>query len=156
SIRSQGRRLRGRPERGDRVRWAEGQYDRLPDLAAELVRRQDRRVSLSGDSGGLDSVSPSFDVAPQQFCQVFGAPVLWRRHARSEVLHSLTDAVSSASDVAWLRRRTIGSGVPFGKKKAFQPSMATSVKPCSRAVARFGSLLARLGVRLAIAFTVFC
>src|SRR5262245_10146114 len=48
-----------------------------------------RRVSLSGDSGGLDSVSPSFDVAPQQFCQVFGAPVLWRRHARSEVLHSL-------------------------------------------------------------------
>jgi hypothetical protein len=48
-----------------------------------------RRVSLSGDSGGLDSVSPSFDVAPKQFCQVFGAPVLWRRHARSEVLHSL-------------------------------------------------------------------
>src|SRR5262249_24354166 len=48
-----------------------------------------RRGSLSGDSGGLDSVSPSFDVAPQQFCQVFGAPVLWRRHARSEVLHSL-------------------------------------------------------------------
>src|SRR5262245_54562255 len=45
------------------------------------------------------------------------------------------------SDVAWLRRRTIGSGVPFGKKKAFQPSMATSVKPCSRAVARFGILL---------------
>ena len=45
----------------------------------------DRRVSLSGDSGGLDSVSPSFDVAPQQFCQVFGAPVLWRRNARSEV-----------------------------------------------------------------------
>jgi hypothetical protein len=44
-----------------------------------------RRVSLSGDSGGLDSVSPSFDVAPQQFCQVFGAPVLWRRNARSEV-----------------------------------------------------------------------
>src|SRR5215813_6084688 len=36
-----------------------------------------RRVSLSGDSGGLDSVSPSFDVAPQQFCQIFGAPVLW-------------------------------------------------------------------------------
>src|SRR5215467_15058847 len=66
-----------------------GQYDRLPDLAAELVRRQDRRVLLSGDSGGLDSVSPSFDVAPQQFCQVLGAPVLWRRHARSEVLHSL-------------------------------------------------------------------
>src|SRR5262245_63264030 len=44
-----------------------------------------RPVSLSGDSGGLDSVSPSFDVAPQQFCQVFGAPVLWCRHARSEV-----------------------------------------------------------------------
>jgi hypothetical protein len=48
-----------------------------------------RCVSLSRDSGGLDSVSPSFDVAPQQFRQVFGAPVLWRRHARSEVLHSL-------------------------------------------------------------------
>src|SRR5262249_42122877 len=58
-------------------------------MSPRLVRRQDRRVSLSGDSGGLDSVSPSFDVAPQQFCQVFGAPVLWRRHARSEVLHSL-------------------------------------------------------------------
>src|SRR5262249_42058954 len=71
-------------------------------------------------------------------------------------IRSRTDGVSSASNVAWLRRRTIGSGGPLWKKKAFQPSMATSVKPCSRAVARFGSLLARLGVRLAIAFTVFC
>src|SRR5262245_13709016 len=35
-------------------------------------------------------------------------------------IRSRTDGVSSASDVAWLRRRTIGSGVPFGKKKAFQ------------------------------------
>src|SRR5262245_57593509 len=54
-----------------------------------LISRQVGLASLSGDSGGLYSVSPSFDVAPQQFCQVFGAPVLWRRHARSEVLHSL-------------------------------------------------------------------
>src|SRR5262245_64647895 len=44
---------------------------------------------LCGDSGGLNAVSPCYDVAAQQFCQILGAPVLWRRRTRPEVLHSL-------------------------------------------------------------------
>ena len=48
-----------------------------------------RLSPLSGDSGGLDSVSPTFDVAPQQSCQIAWAPVLRRRDAHSKPLQSL-------------------------------------------------------------------
>ena len=48
-----------------------------------------RLSPLSGNSGGLDSVSPTFDVAPQQFCQITWAPVLRRRDAHSKPLQSL-------------------------------------------------------------------
>src|SRR5215469_2428662 len=77
---------------GTAVAWPRAARAQQPGGAGETEAADlpaGRRVSLSGDSGGLDSVGPSFDVAPQQFCQVFGTPVLWRRHARSEVLHSL-------------------------------------------------------------------
>src|SRR5262245_37969727 len=46
-------------------------------------------TSLCCDSGGLNAVSPCYDVAAQQFCQILGAPVLWHRRTRPEVLHSV-------------------------------------------------------------------
>ena len=42
-------------------RWAEGQFDRLPDLAADLVRHQ---VSVMFAGGGVD---PSLAARPQKF-----------------------------------------------------------------------------------------
>jgi putative ABC transport system substrate-binding protein len=39
--------------------WAEGQYDRLPAMASEMVRRQDRRYSsgVGGQGGNHDNSS---------------------------------------------------------------------------------------------------
>jgi hypothetical protein len=129
-----------RPEASTTDISADGPISHCPAIPAALIRSAHLSMSLRSNFAKYSGLLCSgADARVPRSC-----------------IRSRTDSVSSASDVAWLRRRTIGSGVPFGKKKAFQPSMATSVKPCSRAVARFGSLLARLGVRLAIAFTVFC
>jgi putative tryptophan/tyrosine transport system substrate-binding protein len=46
-------------------RWAEGRYDRLPELAADLVRR---RVSVIVANSTPASLSPAFDATSSRHC----------------------------------------------------------------------------------------
>jgi hypothetical protein len=55
--------------------------------------------------GSLDSVSPSFDVAPQQFCQVLRAPVLWRGRARAD-RHGTLTVLRRAGGKEWRPKRS--------------------------------------------------
>src|SRR5262245_2776962 len=62
---------------------------RMPSAITSAASGRPGGTLLCGDSGGLNAVSPCYDVAAQQFCQILGAPVLWHRRTRPEVLHSL-------------------------------------------------------------------
>src|SRR5262249_4562168 len=78
-----------------------------------------RRGSLSGDSGGIDSVSPSFDVAPQQFLPgIRGSCAL----APTRAFRGL--AFARARTVCQVPRTLLGGGggqsaraFPLGRKK---------------------------------------
>ena len=52
SSESRGVRLRRRAEHRDRYRWAEGQYDRMAELATDLVRRQVAVIAVPGSPPG--------------------------------------------------------------------------------------------------------
>ena len=58
-----------------------------------------------------------------------------------------------AATAAALSLRTIGSGVPFGRNRAYQLGMSKPVKPCSCADGRSGRAGERFLLRIAIAFT---
>ena len=55
-------------------RWAEGQYDRLPKLASELVRKQ-VSVIVAGSTPAAVSVAPATSTIPIVFTGVSGDPV---------------------------------------------------------------------------------
>ena len=63
---------------------------------------------------------------------------------------------SRVSLLALLSLRTIGSGVPFGRKKAFQTLASTPGRPCSRVVATSGMIGTRFSAITAMALTVPC
>jgi len=58
------------------------------------------------------------------------------------------------SFIALLRRRTIGSGVPFGKKKGFQPRASTPGRSCSPVVGPSAMIGTRFCDITAMSFTV--
>src|SRR5262249_55642575 len=64
---------------------------------------------------------------------------------------SCTEGVSRVTPIAALSLRTIGSGVPLGKKKPNQVSAWKST-PCSSALGKFGNSGERSRPRSAIAF----
>src|SRR5262245_51604072 len=66
---------------------------------------------------------------------------------------SCIEGVFMAATAAALSFRTIGSGVPFGKNKAYQLGMSKSVSPCSCADARSGRLGDRFLLSIASVFT---
>src|SRR3954467_5344935 len=61
---------------------------------------------------------------------------------------------STVSLIALLSLRTIGSGVPFGRKNAFHTLASTPGRPCSPVVARSGMIGARFSAITAIPLTV--
>jgi len=58
------------------------------------------------------------------------------------------------SFIAPFSRRTIGSGVPFGRKNAFQTLASTPARPCSPLVASCATTDARFAAISAMPFTV--
>src|SRR5258708_2370341 len=60
----------------------------------------------------------------------------------------MTGVFMAATAAAW-RLRTTGSGVPFGRNKAYQLGMSKSVRPCSSADGRSGKLAERFLLRIA-------
>jgi len=61
---------------------------------------------------------------------------------------------SSVSLIALLSLRTIASGVPFGRKNAFQTLASTPGRPCSPVVGTSGMIGTRLGAITAMALTL--
>src|SRR3954451_24511039 len=76
--------------------------------------------------------------------------------ARSEPItfrRSCIVGVSIAATAAALSLRTIASGVPLGRNKAYQLGISKSVSPCSWADGKSGKAGDRFLLRMASAFT---
>ena len=72
----------------------------------------------------------------------------------SSCMRSCSAFVFIASITAALSLLTIGAGVPFGMKKAFQVTASKLVSPCSWAVGRSGATGERSRANIAMPFNV--